>query len=346
MKVPRLDLRICDAGDSARILGAIASVVGSGVFVGGDAVETFERALERFVGAPVVTCASGTDALTLALMGCLGTRPACTKVVTSALSFSATASAILRAGFTPHFVDIDPATYLIDWDQAASVEDAACILPVHLYGRASVAPPSLRVPVVGDACQAILTGGDPTPFAALSFFPSKPLGCYGDGGAVVCPRQVVPLVRSLAHHGATTRYVSDRVGFNSRLDAVQAAILGVKLSKVHDHARRRAAIAATYDQELRDVGGIGLPGLCPGHAWHCYVIRVPGRRDDLLAHLHARGIDAVVQYPVPLHEQPAFARKTHAPHAEQACREILGLPIWSGMTDVQVGYVIEAVRSF
>jgi dTDP-4-amino-4,6-dideoxygalactose transaminase len=360
MRVPRLDLRVEDAELAADIQAAIARVVAGGQFIGGTEVSSLEDELAFWIDRDhpnpvpfsVVTCASGTDALTLA---CLAARPRHRPpgtAVMPALSFSATASAALQAGLRIRFVDIDPRTLLIDWDEAETLlRSDSVAIPVHLYGRIARPPGGWPAypPTVFDACQAFgireaVTLGQ---FAALSFFPSKPLGCYGDGGAVVCPATYASHVRMLAHHGAKRRYVSDVPGFNSRLDTIQAAILRVKLQHVERARLRRALIARTYDAKLSDLEWLELPELVADHTWHCYVVRVKRSRDDLLAHLHANGVDAVVQYPVPLHKQPAFADFGGSfPHAEQACGEILGLPIWAGMTDAQIQFVIESVRRF
>lgn len=357
MKVRRLDPIRADGPQSSAIRAAIDRVISSGCFVGGPEVEALERELAARLEAPaVVTCASGTDALTLALDGlkAIGLLAAEGTVVLPALSFSATASAVVRAGLRPVFVDVDPDTLLIDWTAAAAVPDPIAVMPVHLYGRVARPPSGWDGPlVIEDACQAFGAGGAGSlgAAAAFSFFPSKPLGCYGDGGAVACSPYVADHLRSLARHGVEDRkYVSVKVGFNSRLDAVQAAILRAKLPAVEDHRRKREQIARTYQDQLDRVSWLRLPEFVPGHAWHCYVVRVTdGSRDGgFLPHLRECGVDAVVQYPVPLHRMRAFAQQEQAklPHAEMACEQLVCLPIWSGMTSDEIGFVVDAVRSY
>lgn len=360
MRVPRLDPLIADAPQAGEIRAGIDRVLTSGRFIGGPEVDELESELAAHLTVPsVVCCASGTDALTLGLMGIArlyGSDSSGSLVVVPALSFSATASAVVRAGMRPVFVDVDPDTLLLDWEAAAAVPDAHAVVPVHLYGRVC-APPSgwAGPPILEDACQAFdaathgIWAGHVGTAAAFSFFPSKPLGCYGDGGALACSLVVADLVRPLARHGATKRYVSKFAGFNSRLDAIQAAILRAKLAAVEWHRLRRAEVAGAYHDQLSDQQRLRLPEWVLGHAWHCYVVRVvDGSRDGLLAHLRDRGVDAVVQYPVPLHQMPAFrdVEPLSLPNAELACTQVLGLPIWSGMTKNQVDRVVDAVRSF
>lgn len=360
MRVPRLDPVVADAPQAAEIRAAVDRVLTSGRFIGGPEVDELERELANHLEVPaVVCCASGTDALTLGLMGIAAlysSDRSGSPVVVPALSFSATASAVVRAGMRPIFVDVDPDTMLMDWEAAAAVRRALAVIPVHLYGQVCAPPPEWDgPPILEDACQAFGATTDGAKCghvgssAAFSFFPSKPLGCYGDGGALSCSALLADHVRAVARHGARERYVSEHVGFNSRLDALQAAIVRAKLPAVEAHRSRRAEIAAAYAEQLADLRWLSLPERILGHAWHCYVIRVlVSSRDPLLDHLRNRGIDAVVQYPVPLHQMRAFRSDAppSLPNAELACRQVLGLPIWSGMTAEQTDRVVDAIRSF
>lgn len=352
MKIPRLDLSKVDAVCRREIQSNILKVIDHGRFIHGPEVGQLEEELTAYFGRPVVTVASGTDALTLALQGTSpDVKPT---VVVPAFSFSATASAVLRAGFDLRFVDIDSETLCINWDQVRALDGPNLIVvPVHLYGRTITPPSGLKAKIVEDACQAFgafdgkghraCTLGQA---AALSFFPSKPLGCYGDGGAVVCATQeVADAVRLRAHHGARGGYLSEVPGFNSRLDSIQAAVLLAKLRHVEAHRKRRAEIAAGFTEALEGIEGVTLPPAALGSAWSCYVVRIADEhRDFVLERLRAEGVDAVVQYPVPLSEQPAFRTEGVFPVAAQAAREVLGLPIYSGMTDVQVERVIEVMK--
>lgn len=355
MKVPRFDPTVADAPQARAIRDGIEHVLQSGRFIGGPSLDHLEEELAAYLGVDHVVCVgSGTDALALGLMALHATHPSPSRtVVTSTLSFSATASAIYRAGLVPRFVDIDPDTMLIDWDQALAIEDARAVIPVHLYGRVSTPPDTCAsAPIFEDACQAFTAAGAASigTAAAFSFFPSKPLGSYGDGGAVATnDATFAHRVRLLARHGAATRYVSRMVGFNSRLDTLQAEILRVKLKAVDVQRNNRAMIAHAYTEHLGDLEWLRLPTITSGHAWHCYVARVEGRsRDGLVEHARTVGVDIAVQYPVPLHLQPAFrcASVPRLPHAERACSELVCLPIWSGMSDAQVETVIDVVRRY
>ena len=350
MRVPRFDPVVADLLLVDAIREAVGRVLQSGCFIGGSEVEALELDLASVLGCPRVVCVgSGTDALTLGLRGILGHR-GFGRVVTTALSFSATASAIVRAGLEPVFVDIDPNTLSLDWDAAARVEHACAVIPVHLYGRVCSPPAGWEgPPILEDACQAFGAPGAAKvgDAAAISFFPSKPLGCYGDGGALACSAEVAARVRMLARHGSRVPYVSECAGFNSRLDAIQAAILRVKLPFVKFARKCREEIAHSYDDQLKDLSWVTLPELSDGHAWHCYVLQVDAAiREASLDRLRRAGVEAFVPYPVPLHEMNAF-RARNGPcleHAEAACKRVIGLPIWSGMTRAQVDYVAETLR--
>lgn len=360
MRVPRFDAAAEVAHDGPLLGAALARVMESGRFIAGPEVAAFEREAAAFLGARhAVSVGSGTDALTIALHPAAERRPG-GEVVTSPLTFAATASAIVRAGLRPRFADVDPATLTLHPDRAAEAAGprTAAVVPVHLYGRAADIT-ALRsafgphLPVVEDACQAFGarntegracgTLGDA---AAFSFFPSKPLGALGDGGLITTgDTGLADGCRLIARHGCRERYRSERVGFNSRLDAVQAAVLRLRLARVEHGRRRRAQIAGLYAAHLGSLPGLHLPGDAPGHAWHAYTVRIAGgRRDAVLSRLRARGIDAAVQYPVPLHRMTPFADPRPCPVAEQACAELLCLPIWSGLDDGQIGHVAQALR--
>lgn len=357
MKVPRFDPTVADADVLQTICDDVREVILSGRYIGGPHVERLEQELSEYFDAHVVTVGTGTDALTAALMALPHKPP---HVIIPAFSFSATASAVLRAGLKPAFVDIDPETYAIDWDHVRRYDCLdAVVIPVHLHGHVTAPPTDLKSIVLEDACQAFgardsmgKKAGMFGDLAALSFFPSKPLGCYGDGGAVVCKDETMAQrVRMVATHGAKETYVSQLAGFNSRLDAIQAVVLLAKLPHVEAQRLRRVEIATAYVEGLGDLDWLTSPAIVYGYcAWSCYVVRIHDqKRDHVLQHLRKCGIDAVVQYPFPLHRQPAFqshTRKGHEyPNALKACEEVLSLPIWAGMTRAQTQAVIEAVKS-
>jgi dTDP-4-amino-4,6-dideoxygalactose transaminase len=345
MRVPMLDLAAQHAPLRAELLAAVARVIDAGAFILGDEVAAFEAALAARLGvAHAIGVSSGTDALLVALMA-LGIGRGDT-VVTTPLSFFATAGAIARVGARPVFADIDPATFCLD--PAADLTGAAAVIPVHLFGRRCAVP--AVIPVIEDAAQAI-----GTPLAGLagcvSFFPSKNLGALGDAGAVYTDDAAfadrVVLLRS---HGARPKYHHAAIGGNFRLDALQAAALAVKLPHLaawtaarRDHADRYRALLAAAALDVVP------PADTPEHVYNQFVIRAP-RRDALRAHLAAAGIATEIYYPVPFHLQPCFAelgyRAGAFPHAERAAAETLALPIYPELTASQQTYVVEQLAGF
>jgi dTDP-4-amino-4,6-dideoxygalactose transaminase len=317
--------------------------------------------------------ASGTDALLLSLSA-LGVGPG-THVVTSAFTFFATGSAIARLGATVVFADVDPATLNLD---PRSVEAAiarapgrvAGIVPVHLYGRLADVDALATIAarhgcwLVEDAAQAIgarragRAAGTFGRAGCFSFYPTKNLGALGDAGMVVTgDGDLAARLRRDRHQGQIDRYHHESLGFCSRLDAVQAAVLGAKLPHLDRWTARRRAIARAYGEALRAAGVAGAPNapvmLPPDagddHVWHQYVVRAR-RRDALLAHLTAAGIGAMVYYPVPLHRQPPLLPASATPvpldETERAANEVLALPIYPELSDEQQAAVVAAVRAF
>jgi dTDP-3-amino-3,4,6-trideoxy-alpha-D-glucose transaminase len=330
----------------------------------GPEVEGFERELAAFFGMEgSVAVGNGTEAIELALQA-LGIGPG-DEVVTTPLTAAFTALAVLRVGATPVFADLDPATLNVSPEAVAGAVSTRtkALLPVHLYGHPVDLDPLLTLArerglhLVEDACQAhgaLYRGrmvGSWSGLGALSFYPTKNLGCLGDGGAVLVNDPALrEALRRLRNGGQSDRYRHEVVGMNSRLDEMQAAILRVKLTRLAAWTDRRRALAALYGRELA-----GLPLQLPVEqpyaraVYHLYVVRHP-RRDALAAHLKERGIGTLIHYPIPLHLQPAFAglglKAGALPVAEAAAREILSLPLYPEMTDAQVVRVAEAVRGF
>jgi dTDP-4-amino-4,6-dideoxygalactose transaminase len=363
-RVPLVDLAAQYPQIRPEIDAAIARVLDATSFILGNEVAEFEASFSAFLGSRgTVGVASGTSALQLALLAS-GVGPG-DEVITTAHTFIATAEAISHTGATPVFVDIEPRTFNLDPERVAVAVTARtrAIVPVHLYGQAADMPAISRLAaehglrVVEDAAQAhgaevdgrrCGTLGD---LASWSFYPGKNLGAYGDAGAVSGnDASLLAGVRKLRDHGRTTKYEHDQIGFGERLDALQAAILGVKLRRLEAWTEDRRSVAARYDAGLAGLP-IGLPAEAPGrrHVFHLYVIRSE-RRDDLLAHLKAAGIDAGIHYPVPLHLQPAYAslgvRRGDLPETERAASEVLSLPIYPELAEDDQARVIEAVRSF
>ncbi len=352
------------------ILTAVAAVCDSQRFILGPEVATFEAAAAAACHVPhAAGCASGTDALWLALAAA-GIGPG-DAVVTSPFSFFASVSAILRAGATPLLADIDPATFNLDPAAVAPLLDrhpVRAILPVHLFGQcadwdafsALAAPRSLLL--LEDAAQAFGAAWHGRPAgslghaAAFSFYPTKNLAAMGDAGLVTTTSEALDTrVRSLRAHGMARRYFHDEVGWNSRLDTLQAAILTVKLRTVAAGNRQRRALAARYDTLFTQAGlpgkGIVLPAVDPRgtHVFHQYVVRAP-RRDALRAFLTARHIGSEVYYPLPLHLQAALThlgyRPGDFPQAERAATEVLALPMYPELRHDEQDTVVEAIAAF
>ncbi len=367
MNVPLVDLARAYRPIEPEIVRAVSDVLHSQKMILGPAVERFEKALAGRLGARfAVGCASGSDALVLALTA-LGIGPG-DEVVTTPFTFFATAGAIARAGARPVFADINPATFNV---APAAVEAAItartrAILPVHLYGQPADMEPILRsaaprgIPVVEDAAQAIdarykgACCGTLGTLGCLSFYPTKNLGAAGDAGALLTDdeRFVVEL-RSLRIHGEIPDrpYQHRRVGFNSRLDALQAALLEVKLDHLDAWTAERREIARAYTERLAGLDGVTTPVAAEGcaHVFHQYVIRAQ-RRDALQTRLADQGVETRVFYPVPLHLQECFRslgyRKGDFPEAEHAAREVLALPIFPGLTLEEIEHVVAGIRSF
>jgi dTDP-4-amino-4,6-dideoxygalactose transaminase len=346
----------------AEIDAAVARVLDSGWFILGPEGEAFEEELAAALGATqAVAVANGTEAIQLALEG-LGVGPG-DEVITSPLSAAFTALAVLRTGAKPVFADLDPETLNVS-PEAVSLKLTArtrALLPVHLYGHPADLDPLLDlaraqgIPLVEDACQAHgaqykgRTLGALSGIGALSFYPTKNLGAFGDGGAVlVNDAAVAARVRRLRNGGQADRYRHVDPGINSRLDEIQAAVLRVKLRHLPAWNARRRALAALYRAELEGCG-VALPREADyaRAVYHLFVIRHP-RRDALQATLKERGIQTLIHYPIPLHVQPVFAglggRGGDCPVAERAASEILSLPLYPEMTDEQARSVAAAVR--
>jgi len=364
--IPILDLTRYDEELRRDIGQAVEEVFSSGRFVLGPANEAFEKSLAERLGVRhVLGVASGTDALLVALMA-LDVGPG-DEVVTSPFSFFASAGAVARLGAKPVFVDIDSATFNLDPSrlERALTPRTKAIQPVHLYGQTADMEPILEIarrrgiPVLEDACQAIgaTHGGRPAgtlgTLGAFSFYPTKNLGAAGDAGAVATDDDALAaLVKSLRVHGSTATYFHDRVGGNFRMDALQAAVLSVKLPRLDGWIERRRAIAKRYDALFADAARTGrlvLPVEAPGrrHVYHQYVVRVADR-NALKARLAERGIGSSVFYPVPLHLQKCFAalggREGDFPQAERAAQEVLALPMFAELTDAEVDRVAAAVN--
>lgn len=376
MAVPLLDLKPQFASLRDEILDAVRRVCDSQAFILGPQVEAFERDVAAFTGSRhAIGCASGTDALILSLAG-LGVRGG-DEVVTTPFSFFASASCAALLGARPVFVDIDPDTFNLDPERldGAIGPKTKAIVAVHLFGQCADMDRILEIaegrgiPVVEDAAQALSAqyrskrrgglrhAGSLGTTGTYSFFPSKNLGGFGDGGMIVTDDDgLAEKLRKLRVHGEVTRYHHTRIGWNSRLDALQAAVLGVKLPHLADWSRARARNADRYDalfdaSGLVDSGAVRLPARDPKcvHIFNQYTLRVRDR-DELGAHLKNREIGWAIYYPVPLHLQECFASLGQGvgacPVAEQAGREVISIPVYPELTEEQQRSVVDAVVEF
>jgi dTDP-4-amino-4,6-dideoxygalactose transaminase len=352
------------------LLPALARVAASGRYILGGECETLERRLAEYCGAAhAVACASGSDALLLALLAC-GVGPG-HEVIVPSYTFFATASAVTRLGARPVFAEIDPQSCNLDPADVARrvTPETRAIIPVHLYGQCAEMEPLVALArrhglaVIEDACQAIgaeyrgRRAGALADVACFSFYPTKNLGGMGDGGMLTTDRpDLAHRLALLRTHGMRPRYHHHVVGINSRLDALQAAVLNVKLNHLESWTDRRRTNAARYAElfAARGLDGVlGLPQELPHrrHVWNQYVIRVPdGRRDDLQRHLTDRGIGTEIYYPVPLHLQPCFrdlgAGEGSLPETERAARETLALPIFPELFATEQNRVVEGIAEF
>lgn len=345
----------------ADIDAAIARVLQSGTYIMGPELAAFEREFATFLGARgAVGVANGTDALELALRAC-GVGPG-DVVVTVANTVTATVSAIVATGAQPAYVDIEPDTMLLSVERLAEFmageagRRVKAIVPVHLYGQACDMPALMAlarqhgVRVVEDCAQAhgstvagqvAGTFGD---LAAFSFYPTKNLGALGDAGAIVgMDVALLERCRSLRQYGWHTRYVADEHGRNSRLDEIQAAILRVRLGRLAPENDRRQQLADRYLRGLAGAGvAVPVTRIGRGHTWHQFVVR-SSRRDEIKSGLERQGILSGILYPIPLHRQPAYVQSIRLPQTEQACGEVLSLPLHAGLTDADADRVIAAV---
>ena len=369
MNVPLLDLVAQYRAIKDEVLPAVTGVLESQQFIMGPAVAQLEAAVARLCHARHgIGCASGTDALLLPLKT-LDLRPG-DEVITTAFTFFATAGTIHNAGGTPVFVDIEPDTFNIDPAAvaAAVTPRTRAVLPVHLFGQMANLERLLQtaagrgLPVIEDACQAIgarrqvegtwRVAGELGWVGAYSFFPSKNLGGWGDGGMMVTSdAAAAERLRKLRLHGGAKQYHHDEIGTNSRLDTLQAAVLLAKLPHLAAWSGKRREHAAVYTQALSGLPLVHTPVVDPAneHIFHQYTLRVE-RRDELQAHLKARGIGSAVYYPIPLHRQRCFAalgyKEGSMPVSERAAREVLSLPIFPELTPTQQDYVVTAIREF
>lgn len=359
MKVPLVDLSRQHAQIREEVEEGLQAVMTRTAFIQGEEVGHIEAEFAQFCDvAHCVGVGSGTDALEMSVRA-LGIGSG-DKVVVPANSFIASALGVVRAGADVVLVDCDPGTYLIDVEAAGrALEDPSvkAVMPVHLFGQ--IAPmeqlidAAPGVAIIEDAAQSQgatrhgRRAGSIGTVAGTSFYPGKNIGAYGDAGAVLTnDPDIAETVRHMANWGSSEKYHHPIIGFNSRLDTVQAVVLAAKLRRLDDWNKQRSLAADYYSTLLDDEERIGLPVTLDGneHVWHLYVVRVHDR-DRVVAELHAHGVGVGIHYPVPMHLQGALSHLGHGPGdfplAEQAAREMISLPIFPGITESEQEYVVE-----
>jgi len=355
-----------------QIDAGIQEVIDSTTFIKGGKVNDFQQHLESYLGVKhVIPVGNGTDALQIALMA-LGLKPG-DEVITPTFTFIATAEVVALLGLTPVLVDVDFDTFNIAVEalEKAITPKTKAIIPVHLFGQHADMDAILEIArkhnlyVVEDACQSIgsvYTFADGTKshsgcmgdIGCTSFFPSKNLGCYGDGGAIFTNNdELADRMRAVANHGMVVRYYHDFVGVNSRLDSIQAAVLDVKLSYLDDYIRSRQMVADAYDRAFSKQEKLIIPLRNPNstHVFHQYTLKLNGvDRSALQQHLQSKGIPSMVYYPVPLHLQKAYENERYKagdfPVAEKLSACVLSLPIHTEMSDDQIQYITENLIAF
>jgi dTDP-4-amino-4,6-dideoxygalactose transaminase len=364
MQIPLLDLKAQYAGIKDEVMGAIERVCASQMLCLGPAVEEFERELADYCGCKhAIGVSSGTDALLVSLMT-LGIKPG-DEVITTPFTFFATAGVIARLGATPVFVDVDQQSYNLDPGliEEKITERTRAIIPVHLFGQAAQMKPIMeiaerhRLAVVEDAAQAIgatqdrVKCGNFGDIGCFSFYPTKNLGGFGDGGLVTTDQEkLARIVKLLRTHGEDPRYFYRAIGGNFRLDAIQGAVLSVKLKYVDKWNEKRRQNAAIYDRIFADSVVKG-PKIDTNNVstYHQYTVRVP-KRDQLQKYLEEKGVSTAVFYPKPLHLQDCFSglgyKKGDLPVAERLCGEVLSLPIYPELKQEQVEYVGNIILRF
>jgi UDP-2-acetamido-2-deoxy-ribo-hexuluronate aminotransferase len=371
-KIKMVDLQGQYLRIKADVDDAIQEVLTSTAFIQGPAVAEFAKALSEYTGAQqVIPCANGTDALQIAMMA-LGFKPG-DEIILPVHTYVATAEVIALLGLVPVFVDVDEKSFNIDISQIESkiTSKTVAIVPVHLYGQCADMEPLLAVAarhklhVIEDVAQAlgaVYTFRDGTKKMAgtmgtigtTSFFPTKNLGCYGDGGAIFTNDKTLgEKIRMIANHGQRVKYVHDIIGVNSRLDTLQAAILKVKLAHLNDYAARRNAAATYYDKTLQGLSFLEIPFRMKNttHVYHQYTLRIAdGQRDAFKTHLDKNDIPTMIYYPVPLHLQKAYRQDGFGegsfPVTEKLSRTVISLPIHTEMGEDQMAYVCNVIKSF
>ncbi len=351
---------------------AIQEVLDSTAFIQGEQVQQFAELLAKYNDVEyIIPCANGTDALQIAMMA-LDYKPG-DEIILPVHTYVATAEVIALLGLTPVFTEVDGDTFNIDVNQLENKITARtkAIVPVHLYGQCADMEPLLniarkhRLDVIEDAAQALgavytfsngrqMRAGTMGTIGTTSFFPSKNLGCYGDGGALFArDEQLAKKIKMIANHGQIKKYQHDIIGINSRLDTLQAAILKVKLKYLDQYTEARNKAADFYSEQLKNLKGLQIPLRAKNstHVFHQYTLKIgEGRRDSLKKHLEDKGVPTMIYYPIPLHLQKAYRKEGIGegsfPLTESLSREVLSLPIHTEMEEEQLYYIADSIKEF
>ncbi len=375
-----VDLKGQYEGIKETVNNSITEVLESTAFVNGPEVHAFQKNLEDYLGVKhVIPCANGTDALQIAMMG-LGLKPG-DEIITADFTFAATVEVIALLNLTPVLVDVDPDTFNINIEaiKNAITPKTKAIVPVHLFGQCANMDAVMELAkthdlfVIEDNAQAIgatytssngskAKAGTIGHVASTSFFPSKNLGCYGDGGAIFTnDDDLAHTIRGIVNHGMYKRYHHDVVGVNSRLDAIQAAVLNAKLPKLNAYNKARQSAARKYNEAFKNIDAIttpvtisecdGICDTCDCHVYHQYTLKVKGiDRDALAQHLNDNGIPCGVYYPIPLHRQKAYVddryNEADFPVTNQLIKEVISLPMHTELDDEQINFITSKVIEF
>lgn len=371
-KIEMVDLKSQYQAIKPEVDAALHAVIETTSFIGGPTVQTFADDLAAFTGSRhVIPCANGTDALQVALMA-LDLKPG-DEVITSPFTFVSTAEVIALLGLKPVFVDIDPQSFNMDVTkiEARINPKSRCIIPVHLFGQAADMEAMMGIAgehdlfVVEDNAQAIgaevtfrdgakKMAGNIGHIGTTSFYPTKNLGGYGDGGALFTQDdELAHKLKLICNHGSDRKYYYDSIGVNSRLDALQAVVLSVKLKRLKAYAQRRQWAAGVYDRLLKDTRSITIPHRVAHstHVFHQYTIRVArGKRDALKDHLATKGVPTMIYYPVPLHLSAAYMQYGYKqgdfPVCEQVAGEVLSLPMHTELDEEQIAFICTTIKEF
>jgi dTDP-4-amino-4,6-dideoxygalactose transaminase len=359
---------------------SITEILESSAFINGPAVKEFQINLEKYLGVKhVIPCANGTDALQIAMMG-LGLKPG-DEVITADFTFASTVEVIALLGLTPVLVDVCPNLFTINVDiiEKAITPNTKAIVPVHLFGHCANMEVIMEIAskhdlfVIEDCAQSMgadyvfsngssVKSGNMGHVSATSFFPSKNLGCYGDGGAIFTnDDDLAHTIRGIVNHGMYKRYHHDVVGVNSRLDSIQAAVLNAKLPLLDAYNAARQLAARKYTEKLRGLDALILPAIrcnkentstsCNCHVFHQYTIRlVDGNRDELVAHLNSKGVPCGVYYPIPLHQQKAYSNDRYNEVdftiTNQLSKQVFSLPMHTELEDDQIEYIVDTIKGY